>query len=73
MCLAVPGQIMRVEDQGESRIGHIQFGGITRAAYLDFVPDAVLGDYVLVHVGFAISKVDAEEARRIFELIDEIS
>jgi hydrogenase expression/formation protein HypC len=73
MCLAVPGQIMRVEDQGESRIGHIQFGGITRPAYLDFVPDAVLGDYVLVHVGFAISKVDAEEARRIFELIDEIS
>ena len=72
MCLAVPGQIMRVEDQGESRIGHIQFGGITRQAYLDFVPEANLGDYVLVHVGFAISKVDADEAHRILELIDEV-
>jgi hydrogenase expression/formation protein HypC len=73
MCLAIPGKIMRVEDRGESRIGHIQFGGITRQAHLDFVPEAALGDYVLVHVGFAISKVDAEEARRIFELLDEIS
>jgi hydrogenase expression/formation protein HypC len=73
MCLAVPGQITRVEDQGESRIGHVQFGGITRQAYLDFVPEAALGDYVLVHVGFAISKVDAEEAHRILELIDEVS
>jgi len=72
MCLAVPGQIVRVEDQGESRIGHILFGGITRQAYLDFVPEATLGDYVLVHVGFAISKVDADEARRILELIDEV-
>lgn len=73
MCLAVPGRIVGVEDQGESRVGRIQFGGITRQAYLDFVPEAVLGDYVLVHVGFAISKVDAEEAHRIFELIDEVS
>ena len=73
MCLAVPGQIVRVEDRGESRVGHIRFGGITRQAYLDFVPEAVLGDYVLVHVGFAISKVDAEEAHRIFEWIDEVS
>ena len=72
MCLAVPGQIMRVEDQGESRIGHIQFGGVTRQAYLDFVPEANIGDYVLVHVGFALSKIDAEEARRIFELLDEV-
>ena len=72
MCLAVPGEIVRVEEQGESRIGHIRIGGITRQAYLDFVPEAALGDYVLVHVGFAISKVDAGEAHRILELIDEV-
>jgi hydrogenase expression/formation protein HypC len=63
---------MRVENQGESRVGHIQFGGITRQASLDFVPEATLGDYVLVHVGFAISKIDAEEAHRILELLDEV-
>ena len=72
MCLAVPGQIARIENQGDSRIGHIRFGGITRQAYLDFVPEAALGDYVLVHVGFAISKVDSDEAHRVLELIDEI-
>src|SRR5207302_8089137 len=65
MCLAVPGQITSVEHHGDSRIGHIRFGGITRQAYLDFVPEATLGDYVLVHVGFAIGKVDAAEALRI--------
>jgi hydrogenase expression/formation protein HypC len=73
MCLAVPGRIVNVEDQGECRIGQIQFGGVTRHAYLDFVPEATIGDYVLVHVGFALSKVDPEEAQRIFELIDEVS
>ena len=73
MCLAVPGEIMSVEDQGESRVGNIRFGGVTRQAFLDFVPEAGIGDYVLVHVGFAISKVDAGEARRIFELLDEVS
>ena len=72
MCLAVPGRIVRVEDLGESRLGHVQFGVITQQAYLDFVPEASIGDYVLVHMGFAISKVDADEAQRIFELLDEI-
>ncbi len=70
--IAVPGEILRVEEQDESRIGHVRFGGITRQAYLDFVPDALTADYVLVHVGFAISRVDAEEARRILELLDEV-
>jgi hydrogenase expression/formation protein HypC len=72
MCLAVPGEIVSVERRGESRLGQVRFGGITRQAYLDFVPEAAPGDYVLVHVGFAISKVDAEEAHRILGLLDEV-
>ena len=67
MCLAIPGRILDTEDIAGIRIGRIQFGGITRKAYLDYVPDAVVGDYVMVHVGFAISKVDQEEAARAYE------
>ena len=73
MCLAVPGRIARIELVGENRVGHIDFAGITQQAYLDFVPEAILGDYVMVHVGFAISKVDPEEAMRIHQLVKEMS
>jgi len=72
MCLAVPGKILDTEEIGENRIGRIQFGGITRQAYLDWVPEAQVGDYVLVHVGFAISRVDEAEARRTYDLIEEM-
>jgi hydrogenase expression/formation protein HypC len=54
------------------RAGRIEFGGILRQASLDFVPEAQVGDYVMVHVGFAISRVDAEEARRTYELLEEM-
>lgn len=72
MCLAVPGMILEVEQQANNRLGTIQFGGITRQAYLDFVPEANVGDYVIVHVGFAISRVDAEEARRTYDLLEKM-
>jgi hydrogenase expression/formation protein HypC len=72
MCLAVPGKLIDAENIGESRIGKVQFGGITRQAYLDFVPEAQVGDYVLVHVGFAISRLDAEEAERTYQLLDKL-
>ena len=64
MCLAIPGKIVDTDEIGGLRIGNVQFGSITRQAFLGFVPDAQPGDYVLVHVGFAISKVDEEEAER---------
>jgi hydrogenase expression/formation protein HypC len=73
MCLAVPGLILEVEQQANNRLGTIQFGGITRQAYLDFVPEANVGDYVIVHVGFAISRVDAEEARRTYDILEQMS
>ena len=72
MCLAIPGKILEVEEIATNRLGKIQFGGITRQAYLDFVPEANVGDFVIVHVGFAISKVDAEEAQRTYELLEKM-
>ena len=51
---------------------YLFFGGITRQAFLDFVPDAIVGDFVMVHVGFAISKVDAEEAARTYEALEHL-
>jgi hydrogenase expression/formation protein HypC len=72
MCLAVPGRILEVEEGDGSRIARVQFGGITRPAYLDFVPEAAVGDYVMVHVGFTISRVNAEEAARTYELLKEM-
>ena len=72
MCLAVPGKIIEATDLGLSRIAQVQFGGITRQINLDFVPEAQPGDYVLVHVGFAISRIEEEEARRTYEALREL-
>jgi hydrogenase expression/formation protein HypC len=72
MCLAIPGKILDSEDCVGIRLGRVQFGGIVRQVRLDFVPEAAVGDYVMVHVGFAISRVDAEEAHRTYELLEEM-
>ena len=73
MCLGIPGEIISIEeDDQQMRRAKVRFGGITRDAYLDLVPDAAVGDYVIVHVGFAISKVDAEEAQQVFDLLEEM-
>jgi hydrogenase expression/formation protein HypC len=72
MCLAIPGKVLETEDRDGLRVGKIQFGGIVRSARLDFVPEASTGDYVMVHVGFAISKVDESEAERAYEILREM-
>lgn len=72
MCLAIPGKLLDSEEIGGIRIGRVQFGGITRKACLDYVPDAVPGDYVMVHVGFALSKVDEQEAERTYDLLRQM-
>ncbi|MFN0167792.1 MAG: HypC/HybG/HupF family hydrogenase formation chaperone [Bryobacteraceae bacterium] len=72
MCLAVPGRIVSMDDSGEMNTGKVQFGGVTRDVFLGFVPEAVVGDYVIVHVGFAISRVDEEEARASYELLEKL-
>jgi hydrogenase expression/formation protein HypC len=72
MCLAVPGKILETREEHGSRLGRVQFGGITRLVQLDFVPEAGIGDYVIVHVGFALSKVNAEEAERTYQLLEQM-
>ena len=73
MCLGVPGEILSIEGDGEQlRLAKVRFGGATRDVYLDLVPDAQVGDYVIVHVGFALSKVDEEEAKKVFEYLKQM-
>ena len=74
MCLAVPGEIISVRgDDDLSRVATVRFGGVKRDVSLAYVPDAVPGNFVLVHVGFAISRIDEDEARRVFAYLDEIA
>ncbi|MGD0869918.1 MAG: HypC/HybG/HupF family hydrogenase formation chaperone [Bryobacteraceae bacterium] len=72
MCLAIPGKVVEATDLGFTRIAKVQFGGVTRQVSLDFVPETQIGDYVLVHVGFAISRLSPEEAERTYELLRQI-
>jgi hydrogenase expression/formation protein HypC len=74
MCLAIPGQIKSIEYQydGLVKMAQVLFGGITKQASLEMLPDAEVGDYVLVHVGVAISKIDEDEAKKTFEYLQEI-
>lgn len=69
MCLAIPGKLVSVEEQPDPalRRGEVDFGGVRKQVSLAFTPEASTGDYVLVHVGFALSVVDEAEANRIFE------
>jgi hydrogenase expression/formation protein HypC len=73
MCLAVPGQILSISgDEPLTRTGRVSFGGIVKEVNLAYVPEATVGDYVIVHVGCAISKVDEQEARRVFEYLEQM-
>jgi hydrogenase expression/formation protein HypC len=72
MCLGIPGEIVEVRESDGLRVGKVRFAGITREVCLDYVPEAALGDYVVVHVGFAISKIDAEEAARTYQILEDL-
>jgi hydrogenase expression/formation protein HypC len=74
MCLAIPGKIKSIETKynGLVRMAKVSFGGITKEASLEMLPDADVDDYVLVHVGVAISKVNEEEAQKTFKYLEEI-
>ncbi len=72
MCLAIPGKVLEIEERDGGRIGKVQFGGIVRQVRFTFVPEVQVGDYVMVHVGFAISIVDAEEAERTYEILQNM-
>jgi len=73
MCLAIPGQIESITgDDPFSRSGRVSFGGVVREVNLAYVPQAKTGDYVLVHVGFALSMVDADEAAQVFDYLKQM-
>ena len=73
MCLAVPGKILSTQgDDPLMRTGRVSFAGIIKEINLSYVPDAEIDDYVLVHVGFAISKINESEAKRVFEYLKEM-
>jgi hydrogenase expression/formation protein HypC len=74
MCLAVPGRILSVSDDDPVlRVGRVDFGGVVKAINLAYVPEARIGDYVLVHVGFALAVIDETEARRTLACLREIA
>jgi hydrogenase expression/formation protein HypC len=74
MCLAIPGKIVSIKDTGDplTKSGRVDFSGISKEVSLAYVPDAVVGDYVIVHVGFALQKVDEAEANEVFEYLRQI-
>ncbi len=72
MCLAIPGKVVETFQRDGLHMARVQFGGIVREACLEYVPDAAVGEYVLVHVGFAISRVDEAEAARTYQLLEEL-
>jgi len=72
MCLGIPGEIIDVGEREGLRVGKVRFAGITREVCLEYVPEAGAGDYVVVHVGFAISKIDAAEAQRTYRILEDL-
>ena len=73
MCLAIPGKLIEITtDPAGVKMGRANFGGIVKQVCLEYTPEAEAGDYVLVHVGFALSKVDEAEAARTYQLLEEM-
>jgi len=72
MCLAVPGKLLSITGEDVLRSGSVSFGGINKQVSLAYVPEAKVGDYVIVHVGFAISIVEESEARQTFEYLKQM-
>jgi hydrogenase expression/formation protein HypC len=74
MCLAIPGKIIEIEqDTAGVRMGKANFGGIVKHVCLEYTPEVNCGDYILVHVGFALSKVDEAEAKRTYQALEELN
>lgn len=73
MCLGIPGKIIEIYEKDGLKMCKIDFGGVTREACLDFIPEAKVDDYTIIHVGFAISLISEEEAQATLDLIREIA
>jgi hydrogenase expression/formation protein HypC len=72
MCLAIPGKVLEIYDRQGVRMAKVLFGGVARESCVEYVPQAQVGDYVLVHVGFALSTIDEAEAERTYKLLEEL-
>jgi hydrogenase expression/formation protein HypC len=72
MCLGIPGKVLEIHEQGDLPMGKVEFGGILKEVCLAYTPEAQVGDYILVHVGFAISRIDEAEARETLNYLNEI-
>ena len=68
MCLAIPGRVEQITTDGDVRMGRVNFGGVVKSVCLDYVPEVVVGDYTIVHVGFALSKIDEQSALETLDL-----
>ncbi len=73
MCLGVPGKIVEIYESNQLLMGKIDFGGVTREACLVYVPEAQIGDYTVIHVGFALHLISEDEARETLELLQQIA
>jgi hydrogenase expression/formation protein HypC len=73
MCLGVPGKIVEIYESGGLPMGKIDFGGVTREACLSYVPEATVGDYTIIHVGFALNLISEEEAQETLDLLRQIA
>ena len=72
MCLAIPGKVLEIDSTVSPVMGKVSFGGVKKDVCLELVPEVQINDYVIVHVGFAISKMDEEEALETLKLIDQL-
>ena len=72
MCLAIPGQIVSIDTSGSLRMGRADFGGVVQEICLEYTPEIAIGDYAIVHVGFAIARLDLDRAKEILSTIDQI-
>jgi hydrogenase expression/formation protein HypC len=73
MCLGIPGEVMEIRVDDGVRVGTVRFGGVARDVCLECVPEVVVGDFVLVHVGFALTRIDPEEAARTYAILLELA
>jgi hydrogenase expression/formation protein HypC len=72
MCLGVPGKVIEIYESNGMKMGKVDFGGVVRETCLAYVPEIELGDYTLIHVGFAISQISEEEAQETLKLLQEL-
>jgi hydrogenase expression/formation protein HypC len=72
MCLGIPGRVLETFTEDDVHMGKVAFGGVSKRVCLEHVPDVKVGEYVLVHVGFALARIDEAEAQRVFEFLESM-